>query len=86
MGSKIKPKIDLTRYCGVPAPCEMRARFLLAIVAEDHNAPRPADLIDFLDFSHKTEDGQPLTIVRIRFCPFCGRPTAGPLRILKGSS
>ena len=63
----------MTTYC-----CPMRRRFLVQVVGEDPAAPEPADLIDFIDFDAKRPDNKP--VIRIRFCPFCGRPATGPLR------
>lgn len=60
-------------YC-----CKMREKFMLGIVAEHPGVPVPTDAIDFLDFETKTESGKP--ILRIKFCPFCGKAVTGPLR------
>lgn len=49
--------------------CQMRARFLIAIIREDPDAPRPTDLCDFiLDWD------RPKPVIAIRFCPFCAEP------------
>lgn len=62
--------------------CEMRRRFLISIVGEFLEAPKPKDLVDFLDFDQKDQEGKP--IIRIKFCPFCGVATPkGPLRVPK---
>lgn len=63
-------------YC-----CPMRARFLLGIVLENLEAPEPVDVIDFLDFDQKTPSGKP--VLRIKFCPFCGKQELGPMRVAK---
>jgi hypothetical protein len=46
--------------------------------AERKDLPTPTDDVDFLDFDRQMADGRP--VLRIKFCPFCGRPVAGPLR------
>jgi hypothetical protein len=61
-------------YC-----CKMREKFILGIVAE-RNVPCPSDAADFMDFDQATPAGKP--ILRIKFCPFCGKPVAGPLRVV----
>lgn len=61
-------------YC-----CPMREKFVLGIVAEALDVPTPVDAADFMDFDEAAEDGRP--ILRIKFCPFCGKPVAGPLRV-----
>jgi hypothetical protein len=60
-------------YC-----CKMREKFVLGIVAE-REVPCHADAADFMDFDQVTQDGRP--ILRIKFCPFCGKPVTGPLRV-----
>lgn len=64
-----------TTYC-----CSMRQTFLIGIVAEREDLPTPLDAADFMDFDEKAEDDRP--ILRIKFCPFCGKPVVGPLRVL----
>lgn len=64
----------MANYC-----CPMREKFLLGIVAENPEVPTPSDAVDFIDFDAKREDGKP--VLRIKFCPFCGKPPAGPLRM-----
>lgn len=61
-------------YC-----CSMREKFVLGIVAEREDLPTPVDAADFMDFDEITEDGR--SVLRIKFCPFCGKPVAGPLRV-----
>jgi hypothetical protein len=61
-------------YC-----CPMRKKFLLGIVAEREDLPTPVDAADFMDFDETSDDGRP--VLRIKFCPFCGKPVAGPLRV-----
>lgn len=61
-------------YC-----CPMRKKFVLGIVAEAPDVPTPVDAADFMDFDEAAEDGR--SILRIKFCPFCGKPVAGPLRV-----
>lgn len=58
--------------------CRMRERYLVGIVAENAAVKEPPEVLDFMDFDVKTEDGRP--VLRIRFCPFCGKPVGGPLR------
>ncbi len=62
-------------YC-----CPMRQKFLIGIVAEREDLPTPVDAADFMDFDEKSEDDRP--VLRIRFCPFCGKPVTGPLRVV----
>lgn len=59
-------------YC-----CKMREKYLLGIVSENLSVPTPTDVVDFTDFDAKTSDGR--SVLRIKFCPFCGRPVEGPL-------
>ena len=48
--------------------CEMRKRFIVAIVREDKLADQPKDLVDFIiDWEHTPP------IIGIKFCPFCGK-------------
>ncbi len=61
-------------YC-----CKMREKFLLGIVAERPDLPTPVDAADFMDFDAKTEDDRP--VLRIKFCPFCGKTITGPTRV-----
>jgi hypothetical protein len=58
--------------------CKMREKFLLGIVGINESMPDPPDLIDFIDWDLKREDGKP--VVRIRFCPFCGKTPKGMMR------
>lgn len=60
--------------------CAMRERFLLGIVAENKKVQVPTEAVDFMDFDAKTPDGRP--ILKIKFCPFCGKPVAGPVRVI----
>ena len=60
--------------------CAMRERYLIGIVAENAERPTPADVVDFMDFDNKAEDGRP--ILRIRWCPFCGKRVDGPVRVV----
>lgn len=53
-------------YC-----CAMREKYLLGIIAINRAVKDPADLVDFVDFDARTEDGRP--VIRIKFCPFCGK-------------
>ncbi len=49
-------------YC-----CQMRRKFLVGIIAEDLRLPSPIDMVDcIVDFG-------PPVVIRIRFCPFCGK-------------
>jgi len=61
-------------YC-----CAMREKFLIGIIAERANLPTPIDAADFMDFEHVDGEGRP--ILRIKYCPFCGKPINGPLRV-----
>lgn len=61
-------------YC-----CAMREKFLIGIVAEREDIPTPIDAADFMDFDRKTSDDR--VVIKIKFCPFCGKPVAGPLRV-----
>lgn len=63
-------------YC-----CAMRERFLIGIIAENPALPMPTDAVDMMDFEEKDSLGRP--VIRIRFCPFCGKAATGPLRIAK---
>lgn len=58
----------------------MRARYVMAIVAENVDAPTPVDVVDFQDFETQTPDGRP--ILRIKYCPFCGKTPTGPERVV----
>ena len=62
-------------YC-----CAMRLKFIIGILAEAKEVPDPVDIIDYLDFNVKTPDGRP--VIRIKYCPFCGKQAIGPLRAL----
>jgi hypothetical protein len=62
-------------YC-----CPMRQKFLIGILAEREDLPTPVDAADFMDFDETSGDDRP--ILRIKFCPFCGKPVVGPLRVL----
>lgn len=59
-------------YC-----CAMRRHFLIGIIAIAE-APTPIEAVDFIDFDQKTRDDRP--IIKIKFCPFCGKQVHGPLR------
>ncbi len=61
-------------YC-----CPMRLKYVIGIVAEDAKAPTPIDVIDYQDFDNTASDGRP--VLRIKYCPFCGSPVKGPLRV-----
>lgn len=67
----VQPKAK--QYC-----CPMRARFLIGIVAENKAMPEPVDVIDFMDFDERASDGRP--VIKIKFCPFCGKPVKGLTR------
>ena len=60
-------------YC-----CAMRSKFILAIVGDRKEVPYPVDVVDFQDFDNALPDGTP--VLRIRFCPFCGKPPGNELR------
>ena len=61
-------------YC-----CPMRPKFVLGIVAEAPDVQTPVDAAGFMEVNEAAEGGRP--ILRIKFCPFCGKPVAGPLRV-----
>ncbi len=61
--------------------CAMRRKFLVQIVGEDPSLPNPVDLVDFLDFDICRVDRMP--VIRIRFCPFCGKAADGPVRTVE---
>ena len=63
-----------TPYC-----CKMREKYLVAIVAEDNTVETPIDVVDLMDFDVKSPDNRP--VIRIKYCPFCGKPVSGPTRI-----
>jgi hypothetical protein len=60
--------------------CQMRARYIIGILAENAEMPTPSDVVDFMDFDNKAEDGRP--ILRIRYCPFCSKKIDGPVRVV----
>ena len=62
-------------YC-----CAMRLKFIIGILAEAKEVPDPVDIIDYLDFDNKTPDGRP--VIRIRYCPFCGKVVTGTVRAI----
>ena len=62
-------------YC-----CKMREKFLVGLVAERGDIQTPVEAVDFVDFDAKSPDGKP--VLRIKFCPFCGKAVAGPLRVM----
>lgn len=68
-------------YC-----CQMREKFLIGIVAENLTLPIPIDAADCIDWDAdggiRPETGKPRPVIRIRFCPFCGKPVAGPMRTI----
>lgn len=64
----------------VPYCCKMREKYMVCIVAENAELPTPVDAVDFMDFDLKAADGR--TVIRIKYCPFCGKPITGPMRIL----
>jgi len=59
----------------------MREHFLIGIVGE-RPSPVPIEAADFMDFDRRDFKNRP--VVRIRFCPFCGRDVRGPLRVPEG--
>lgn len=59
--------------------CKMRAKYLLGIVAENGALPTPVDVVDYLDLDERGPDGTP--VLRIKYCPFCGKGIEGPLRV-----
>lgn len=60
--------------------CQMRARFIVGLLAEDTRFPVPTDAADFIDFSESSPSGKP--VIRIRFCPFCAAKIDGqPVRV-----
>lgn len=61
--------------------CPMRSKFILGIVAEHSDVPTPTDAVDFIDFDIKRDDGRP--VIKIKFCPFCGKLITGPLRTIE---
>lgn len=65
----------MTSYC-----CAMREKFLIGIVAENAEVKTPTDAADFIDFDLRRRDGKP--VIKIRYCPFCGKDASGPLRVL----
>jgi hypothetical protein len=69
------PDSEEETYC-----CSMRQKFLIGIVAEREDLQTPVDAADFMDFDEKSGDDRP--VLRIKFCPFCGKPVVGPLRVL----
>jgi len=62
-----------------PYCCAMRRHFIVCIVSIV-DSPTPIEAVDFMDFDQRAEDGRP--IIKIKFCPFCGKPVAGPLRVV----
>lgn len=62
-------------YC-----CKMREKFLVGLIAEAVDIPVPVEAVDFVDFDAKSNDGKP--VLMIKFCCFCGKPVAGPLRVV----
>lgn len=76
---QVKEKEEQVAY-PIEFCCKMREKYMVSIVAENAAVKEPAEVLDFMDFDVKTDDGRP--IIRIKFCPFCGRPVAGPLRVM----
>ena len=72
--SRVSHNMPNETYC-----CKMREKFLVGIIAENPQLPTPVDAADFMDYDAKADDDRP--ILRIKFCPFCGKPIAGPLRV-----
>lgn len=48
-------------YC-----CQMRAYFLIGIVATRTDVPQPVDIADYV------MEWEPQIVIKIRHCPFCG--------------
>ena len=63
-----------TKYC-----CKMREKYLIGIIMENVEVPQPIDAIDFIDFEIPHPEGK--LVIRIKYCPFCGKPIIGPMRI-----
>lgn len=59
--------------------CRMRERYVLGIVGENPRVETPVEAADFIDFDAEHPDGK--CVVKIKFCPFCGKPVEGPLRV-----
>ena len=59
--------------------CKMRERFRVGIVLLNPAVPDPPETVDFLDWDAKTETGK--AIIRIKFCPFCGKAIPPPTRV-----
>lgn len=77
--ARLVPGARKEESVSAPFCCPMREKFVVGIVAARADLPTPIDAADFIDFDQKTPDG--LTIIRIKYCPFCGKPVAGPLRV-----
>jgi hypothetical protein len=56
-------------YC-----CKLRERFVLGIVAENPSVAIPVDVVDHIDFEADMDGRQ---VLRIAYCPFCGRKQDG---------
>ena len=59
--------------------CQMRRKYLVGIVAENPEIPQPTEAVDFIDFEAEHPEGK--IVMRIKFCPFCGKEP-GQLRII----
>lgn len=59
--------------------CSMREHFVLGIVAQRREGPAPVDVMDFVDLEKQTDYGRP--VIRIKFCPFCGKAVDGPVQV-----
>ena len=57
--------VKTAEYC-----CNMRARFVVSIVAINQAVPEPVDVIDFLDYENKSPNGHP--VIYLAHCAFCG--------------
>lgn len=57
---------DAPAFC-----CSMREYFILAILRNPHIEKEPAEVVDFVSMG---ENGP---VLRIRFCPFCGKTIDG---------
>jgi len=62
----------VTSYC-----CQLRRKFVVAIVADDESVFFPTDQVDAI------VAWEPRIVVRIAFCPFCGTKIApdAPTRV-----
>lgn len=51
--------------------CAMREYFVLAILRNPKIKKEPSEIVDFVSM------GEAGPVIRIRFCPFCGKPIDG---------